>query len=187
MNPTEKTLRGKLAALPRLPLIHLPTPMRKLERLSAELGGPEIWIKRDDLTGLAFGGNKSRKLEYIIPDALAKKADVLVTWGATQSNWAMQAAAAAAKSGLHPVLVLFKSYDLPEEADGNILLDRLLGAEIRLQEAVRGKLVTQESRWRPPRKSRRSSGRPGKIPILSPTGDRCLWAAWTGRWGRSPI
>ena len=144
MNASEKMLRGKLAAFPRFPLIHLPTPMRKLERLSAELGGPEIWIKRDDLTGLAFGGNKSRKLEYIIPDALAKKADVLVTWGATQSNWAMQAAAAAAKSGLHPVLVLFKSYDLPEEADGNVLLDRLLGAEIRFQEAVRGKLVTQE-------------------------------------------
>ncbi len=127
----------------RLPLIHLPTPMRKLERLSTELGGPEIWVKRDDLTGLAFGGNKSRKLEFILPDILAKKTEVLVTWASLQSNWAMQTAAACARYGIHPVLVLFKTCDLPEEPDGNILLDTILGAEIRYKDAPRGKLVTQ--------------------------------------------
>ena len=145
MNPYPQRfeITDALRRFPRLPLIHLPTPMRKLERLSAELGGPEIWVKRDDLTGLAFGGNKSRKLEFILPDILAKKAEVLVTWASLQSNWAMQTAAACARYGIHPVLVLFKTYDLPEEPDGNILLDTILGAEIRYREAPRGKLVTQ--------------------------------------------
>jgi len=91
-------LLNRIASFPRADLIHRPTPMRKLERLTAELGGPEIWIKRDDLTGLAFGGNKSRKLEFIVPDILAKRAEVLVTWASLQSNWAMQAAAAAGPS-----------------------------------------------------------------------------------------
>jgi len=137
-------IKNKLESFDRISLACLPTPLRKLERLTAELGGPEVWIKRDDLTGLALGGNKSRKLEYIIADALAKKADVVVTWGATQSNWAMQTAAAASKCGLRPVLVLFKSYDLPPEIDGNVLLNVILNADIRIQEAVKGKLVIQE-------------------------------------------
>lgn len=104
MNSLRPEIQKKIGAFKRIPLVHLPTPMRKLERLTAELGGPEIWAKRDDLTGLAFGGNKSRKLEFIIADALAKKADVVVTWGALQSNWAMQTAAACAKCGLPAVL-----------------------------------------------------------------------------------
>ncbi len=137
-------LLNRIASFPRADLIHRPTPMRKLERLTAELGGPEIWIKRDDLTGLAFGGNKSRKLEFIVPDILAKRAEVLVTWASLQSNWAMQAAAAAVRFGVQPVLVLFKTYDLPPEPDANILLDHLLGAEMRFREAGRGKLVTQD-------------------------------------------
>ncbi|MCX6560254.1 MAG: D-cysteine desulfhydrase family protein [Candidatus Aminicenantes bacterium] len=143
MNPDPLNLYGRLAAYPRVELIHRPTPIRKLARLTAELGGPEIWIKRDDLTGMAFGGNKSRKLEFILPDILAKKADVLVTWASLQSNWAMLTAAACVRYGVQPVLVLFKTYDLPPEPDGNILLDRLLGADIRFKEAGRGKLVTQ--------------------------------------------
>ncbi len=142
METAVEFLRKKIAVFPRVPLIHRPTPMRKLARLSAELGGPEIWIKRDDLTGLALGGNKSRKLEFIIADALEKKCDTVVTWGAVQSNWAMQTAAACAMSGLHPVLVLFKKYDLPPEPDGNVLLERLLGADIRFREADKGKMLT---------------------------------------------
>jgi L-cysteate sulfo-lyase len=137
-------LMNRLASYPRIELIHRPTPMRKLAAISAELGGPEIWIKRDDLTGIAFGGNKSRKLEYILPDVLAKKTDVLVTWASLQSNWAMQTAAACARFGIKPVLVLFKTYDLPPEPDGNILLDRILGADIRYKEAGRGKIVNQD-------------------------------------------
>jgi D-cysteine desulfhydrase family pyridoxal phosphate-dependent enzyme len=144
MSQVKRTaLLERIAAYPRADLIHRPTPMRKIERLTAELGGPEIWIKRDDLTGLAFGGNKSRKLELILPDIQAKGAEVVVTWASLQSNWAMQTAAACARIGVLPVLVLFKTYDLPPEPDGNILLDRLLGAEIRFREAGRGKLVTQ--------------------------------------------
>src|SRR5512135_413337 len=105
---TTAALSARTAAFPRVVLIHRPTPFRRLDRLSAELGGPAIYIKRDDLTGLAFGGNKSRKLEYILGDLLAKKADAVITWGSFQSNWCMQTAAAARMFGVMPVLVLFK-------------------------------------------------------------------------------
>ena len=134
----------KIAKYPRIELIHLPTPLRKLANITADLGGPEIYIKRDDLTGMAFGGNKSRKLEFIMPDMIAKKADVVVTWAGLQSNWAMQTAAAAVRFGIRPILVLFKTYDLPAERDGNILLDYILGADIRIREAAKGKLVGME-------------------------------------------
>lgn len=134
-------LDRKIAKYPRIELIHLPTPLRKLANITADLGGPEIYIKRDDLTGMAFGGNKSRKLEFIVPDMLAKKSDVVVTWAGLQSNWAMQTAAAAVRFGIRPILILFKTYDLPAEKDGNILLDYILGADIRIREAAKGKLV----------------------------------------------
>jgi len=137
-------LKKGIQKYPRVNLIHLPTPFRKLENLTDELAGPEIYVKRDDLTGLAFGGNKSRKLEFIVPDMLAKKADVVVTWAALQSNWAMQTAAAARRFGIRPVLVLFKRYDLPEEYDGNMLLDYILDAEIRIKEPIRDKNVKTE-------------------------------------------
>jgi D-cysteine desulfhydrase family pyridoxal phosphate-dependent enzyme len=126
---------------PRVDLIHRPTPLRKLERLSARLRGPEIYIKRDDLTGLAFGGNKSRKLEFIVRDMLEKKADVVITWASLQSNWCMQTAAAARSFGLKPVLILFKPADQPAAADGNVLLDIILDADIRLMEAEKGKII----------------------------------------------
>jgi len=135
----------RIAAFPRVELVHLPTPMRRLAAVSAELGGPRIYIKRDDLTGLAFGGNKSRKLEFIVPDMLAKEADVVVTWAGLQSNWAMQTAAAAVRFGIRPILVLFRTYPLPPERDGNILLDDILGADVRIREADVGKLVGLES------------------------------------------
>ncbi len=134
-----------IARFPRVELIHLPTPLRKLANVSADLGGPEIYIKRDDLTGMAFGGNKSRKLEFIVPDMLAKKADVVVTWAGLQSNWAMQTAAAAVRFGIRPILVLFKTYPLPPERDGNILLDDILGADVRIRDAAVGKLVGVEA------------------------------------------
>jgi L-cysteate sulfo-lyase len=137
-------LQKKIQAFDKVDLIHLPTPLQKLENLSAELGGSEIYMKRDDLTGLAFGGNKSRKLEFIIPDVLEKGADVIITWASLQSNWCLQTAAAARKFGLTPVLVLFKTYDLPEEYDGNLLLDYILKADIKIREAEIGKVVKQE-------------------------------------------
>src|SRR3954453_22664232 len=90
---------------PRARLALLPTPAHRLERLSERLGGPEIWIKRDDLTGLAGGGNKTRKLEFVVADAVEAGADTLVTVGAVQSNHPRQTAAAAARVGLRSVLL----------------------------------------------------------------------------------
>ncbi len=141
---TVKELKARIARFPKQKLIHLPTPFRKLDRLSAELAGPELYIKRDDLTGLAFGGNKSRKLEFIIADALSKEADVIITWASLQSNWCLQTAAAARRFGLQPILVLFKTSDLAPEYDGNLLLDYLVGADIRIREAEKGKVVSEE-------------------------------------------
>jgi D-cysteine desulfhydrase len=114
--------------LPRFPLAQLPTPVEKLGRLSRALGGPELLIKRDDQTGLALGGNKTRKLEFLTGDALCQGAATLVTAGAAQSNHCRQTAAAAAKAGLECSLVL--SGDKPALAQGNLLLDELLGATI---------------------------------------------------------
>jgi D-cysteine desulfhydrase len=115
--------------LPRVSIAHLPTPLESLPRLTAQLGGPELWIKRDDQTGLATGGNKARKLEFLVADALAQGADTLITAGAAQSNHARQTAAAAAKFDLGRVLVL--RGEEPSQVQGNLLLDRLLGADVR--------------------------------------------------------
>ncbi len=114
--------------LPRVTIAHLPTPLEPLPRLTSELGGPELWVKRDDQTGLATGGNKTRKLEFLAADALRQEADTLITCGADQSNHARQTAAAAAKFGLDRVLVL--RGERPLKTQGNLLLDHLLGADI---------------------------------------------------------
>jgi L-cysteate sulfo-lyase len=123
---------------PRLPLGFLPTPLTPLDRLSERLGGPRIWLKRDDCTGLATGGNKTRKLEYLLGDALAEAADVIVTFGAVQSNHARQTAAACAVAGLPCHLVLARKVPWTHpgyETSGNVLLDRLLGAHLHLMDA----------------------------------------------------
>jgi D-cysteine desulfhydrase family pyridoxal phosphate-dependent enzyme len=122
-------VRVDVGRLPRVPLAHLPTPVEALPRLSRELGGPRLLAKRDDQTGLAAGGNKTRKLEFLIGDALAQGADTVITAGATQSNHCRQTAAAAARAGLDCVLVL--GGEPPSTPSGNLLLDMLLGAEIR--------------------------------------------------------
>jgi len=121
-------------ALPRISLAHLPTPLEPLPRLSAALGGPQIWIKRDDQTGLATGGNKARKLEFLAAEALAQGATTLITAGAPQSNHARQTAAAAARCGLRAILVLGGGPPTQARHGGNVLLDRLLGADIRWTE-----------------------------------------------------
>jgi len=114
--------------LPRKRLGFFPTPLTELTRLSEKLQGPRIFIKRDDLTGLAFGGNKTRKLEFLIGDAISKGCDTVITGGAEQSNHCRQTAAACAVSGLECHLVLGGSE--PEIPKGNFLLDKLLGAKI---------------------------------------------------------
>lgn len=117
-----------MKTLPRLELAHLPTAVHTMPRLQAQLGGAELWVKRDDLTGLAFGGNKTRKLETLCAAAQAENADMLITTGAIQSNHCRQAAAAAARLGLDCILVLVGQP--PKLPSANLLLDHLLGAEI---------------------------------------------------------
>ena len=114
----------------RVDLSHAPTPLEPLDRLRKALGGPRLWIKRDDCTGLAQGGNKARKLEFLVADALAKGADTLITPGAVQSNHVRMTAAAAARFGLKAHAVLERrvpTTDEDYEENGNILLDELLG------------------------------------------------------------
>lgn len=117
-----------IESLARFPLAQLPTPIEELRSLSRELGGPELLIKRDDQTGLALGGNKTRKLEFLVGQALEQGADTLITAGAAQSNHCRQTAAAAARAGLRCELVL--NGTKPELPNGNVLLDELLGARI---------------------------------------------------------
>ena len=122
-----------LARFPRLHLAHLPTPLEPMENLSRELGGPEIWIKRDDCTGMSTGGNKTRKLEFLMAEAKEQGADVVLTQGATQSNHVRQTAACAAKLGLdcHILLEDRKGSNDPNyNGNGNVLLDRLHGATL---------------------------------------------------------
>lgn len=114
---------------PKINLANLPTKIEKLERLSRELGGPQIFIKRDDQTGTEISGNKIRKLEYVIKDALEKNCDYLITCGGIQSNHARATAAAAAKLGLGAYLVLRSNEN--DTHGGNHFLDKLLGAEIK--------------------------------------------------------
>ena len=112
----------------RIPLANLPTPLTKCQRLSEQLGGHELYVKRDDLTGFALGGNKVRKLEFSVAEALAQGADVLITCGGIQSNHARATAVVAAQLGISSVLLLRGE---PGQApDGNLLIDTLVGAEI---------------------------------------------------------
>src|SRR6266567_2906909 len=121
---------------PRYPLMFGPSPVHPLDRLSAHLGGARLWAKREDCnSGLAYGGNKTRKLEYLVPDALAQGADTLVSIGGYQSNHTRQVAAVAAKLGLKCLLVQEKWVDWPDSVNdrvGNIMLSRIMGAEVRL-------------------------------------------------------
>ncbi len=121
---------------PRYPLLFGPSPVHPLERLTAHLGGAAIWAKREDCnSGLAYGGNKTRKLEYLVPDALAQGADTLVSIGGVQSNHTRQVAAVAARLGLKATLVQESWVDWPDSVNdrvGNILLSRIMGADVRL-------------------------------------------------------
>lgn len=120
-----------LADFPRRIIAHLPTPLERLDRLTAELGGPEIWIKRDDCTGLSTGGNKTRKLEFLMAEAEIQGADIVMTQGATQSNHARQTAAFAAKMGMGCHILLEDrtgSNDENYNNSGNVMLDHLHGA-----------------------------------------------------------
>ena len=134
---TSDELRQRAARLPHVALAHLPTPLEELPRLAARLGGPRIFIKRDDCTGLAFGGNKTRHNEFLLGQALAEGAD-LVVWGAgVQSNNCRQTAAACAKLGLDIHLVLARG-ESSTELQGNLLLDHIAGASYEFVDATIG-------------------------------------------------
>jgi len=152
---------------PRYPLTFGPSPIHPLDRLTEHLGGAEIWAKREDVnSGLAYGGNKTRKLEYLIPDALAQGADTLVSIGGVQSNHTRQVAAVAAKLGLKAVLVQERWVDWPDPVNdkvGNILLSRIMGADVRLDPSGFG-IEFKDSWQRALEDVERAGGTPYAIP-----------------------
>ncbi|MFH1908096.1 MAG: D-cysteine desulfhydrase family protein [Chloroflexota bacterium] len=129
--------------IPRLKFAHLPTPIEAMPRLSEILGGPRLLVKRDDQTGLAFGGNKTRKLEFLLAEAQSQGAQTLITAGAAQSNHCRQTAAAAARFGFKCILVL--TGDAAEQVSGNLLLDHLFGAEIIWTEKSQREAMLQQT------------------------------------------
>ena len=156
-----------LASFPRQPLLFGPSPIHRLERLTAHLGGASLWAKRDDCnSGLAFGGNKTRKLEYLVADALAQGCDTLVSIGGVQSNHTRQVAAVAASLGLDCVLVQESWVEWPDvvyDRVGNILLSRLMGADVRLVRAEFG-IGFKESWEQALRDVEERGGKPYAIP-----------------------
>lgn len=156
----------------RIHLARLPTPIHRLERMTELLGGPEIWIKRDDLTGIGLSGNKVRKLEYLLAEARERGADTLITCGGVQSNHARATAVAAVQNSMSAVLILRGQSAAPY--DGNVLLDRLVDAEIRLvtaeQYAARiGQIMEQTA------EELRGAGR---RPYIIPEGGSNLLGVW---------
>ena len=167
---------------PRYPLLFGPSPVHPLERLTAHLGGATLWAKREDCnSGIAFGGNKTRKLEYLVADALAQGCDTLVSIGGVQSNHTRQVAAVAARAGLRCVLVQESWVDWPDsvyDKVGNILLSRLAGADVRLvragfgigfkesweQALARGRGARRQAVRDPGRRLRPSARRPRASP-----------------------
>lgn len=128
---TADDLLARIATVDRIPLAHLPTPLDHCPRFTAALGGPQVWLKRDDLTGLAFGGNKTRQLEFLFADVMARGADTIVAGAYTQSNWCRQMTAAACKLDLKVSLTLLHGQK-GGVLQGNLLLDHLMGAEVEI-------------------------------------------------------
>ena len=169
-----------LSHFERQPLAHLPTPFEEMPTLAAELGGPRLFVKRDDQTGLAFGGNKARKLDFILADAIAKGSNSVITWAGVQSNWARMTAAGSRRLGMVPILVLQRREDQSiAPADGNLLLDRILGADVRIigpdedREATVAEIAAAE----------RESGR---NPYVVSVGGSLTGAPWNFRWDPWP-
>ena len=167
MTTLEAQTKTTLEDYPRYPLMFGPSPLQRLDRLTKHLGGARVWAKREDCnSGLAFGGNKVRKLEYLVADALAKGCDTLVSIGGVQSNHTRQVAAAAASAGLKCVLVQESWVDWPDvtyDRVGNILLSRLMGADVRLVKAGFG-IGFKESWEQALAEIEASGGKPYAIP-----------------------
>lgn len=170
---------------PRRELLFGPSPVHRLERLTAHLGGAQIWAKREDCnSGIAYGGNKTRKLEYLVADAIAQGADTLVSIGGVQSNHTRQVAAVAAHVGMKCVLVQESWVDWPDavyDKVGNILLSRLAGADVRLVKAEFG-IGFKESWENALAEVRESGGTPYAIPAGA--SDHPLGGLGFARWAR---
>ena len=175
----------KLESFARYPLLFGPSPVHPLERLSAHLGGARIWAKRDDCnSGLAYGGNKVRKLEYLVADALTQGCDTLLSIGGVQSNHTRQVAATAARVGMRCVLIQESWVDWPDsvyDRVGNILLSRILGADVRLVQAEFG-IGFKESWERAIGEIEASGGRPYAIPAGA--SDHRLGGLGFARWAQ---
>ncbi len=146
----EQALEAAIGTLPRIPIAIHPTPLDPLPRLGEHLGGPRIYMKRDDLTGLAFGGNKTRMFDFSLADAVEKGAQVIVSGAAVQSNYCRQLAAACARLGIECRLILVpvRSVDR-EQVQGNHFLQRLFGAKVKILDsndwALRGRMIQEEA------------------------------------------
>jgi len=175
----------KLDSFDRYPLLFGPSPLHPLERLSAHLGGARIWAKREDCnSGLAFGGNKVRKLEYLVAEAIAQGCDTLVSIGGVQSNHTRQVAAVAARVGMKCVLIQESWVDWPDvvyDRVGNILLSRILGADVRLVPATFG-IGFKESWERAIAEIEASGGKPYAIPAGA--SDHRLGGLGFARWAQ---
>jgi len=156
-----------LEKVPRFKFAFLPTPLQKLERLS-QLYGVETYIKRDDLTGVGFGGNKTRKFEFILPEAIEGGVDYLVTRAAFQSNWCRQTVAAGIKCGMKTILYLLGP-KIPQDYRGNLLLDKVMGAEVHLVELNPGESVFQG------RLRIQNELAPARIKELEEKGHKCFY------------
>jgi L-cysteate sulfo-lyase len=152
----------------RISLANLPTPLVEMSRISKALGGPRLFIKRDDLTGLSFGGNKARKLEYVMADALRRRANVIITAGGLQSNWAQMTTAAASRLGMRTILVLrMAQFSEVPTHDGNMLLDHLIGADIRI---VQGSIKDALEAGRVMEETAEEERKNGSIPYVAAVG-----------------
>jgi len=178
------TVMTTLEDFPRYPLLFGPSPIQRLDRLTKQLGGATIWAKREDCnSGYAFGGNKHRKLEYLVADALAKGCDTLVSIGGVQSNHTRQVAAAAAVAGLKCVLIQESWVNWPDvtyDRVGNILLSRLMGADVRLVKAGFG-IGFKESWEQALAEIRAAGGKPTRFPRERPTIRSAAWGSPRGR------
>jgi len=179
-----QSLRRTLGQFPRVSLADLPTRLDKLENLSRRLEVFGVFVKRDDQTGLAFGGNKARKLDFLMANVMDRGADCIITWAGVQSNWCRQVAAAAAKLDIRTVLALFKGPASPEGDDGNLLLDRIFDADIRVFDATGiDNMLEFESVRHIVDPIADEMRRAGLRPYVAPIGGSLVEASMTEPWG----
>lgn len=159
-----------------------PTPLERMKNLSS-LTGVEILIKREDLIGCGFGGNKIRKMEYLIMDIIQKKANAVLTWGGIQSNWSRAVSSICKFFGIEPHIILFKRNNLPEDLGGNVFLQNFIGARIKILEGEGKKLIKLEDIWETVSENFQYLERMGKRTYLAPIGASIPEGSMEVSWG----